>query len=202
MSPSSTRSSAGKGARDRGRSWEAFLAGLFGLLGRSGVCHAMRTSEPMQRLGPGSRPGAWECIPQREGLPDYLVCYRGRGLALEAKRTEDARWRLGDLRAHQAQHLDAWQRAGGVSALLLSIEGEQLALPWATLGPLWHAWADQGERAAPGTASIPAAQLRAMGVELDLAGAWLGWLCDATPTRGSAPRPPEEDPPSCPLSMS
>jgi len=194
-----TRQRAGKGARERGHEWERFLQGNLGLLARSGLC-AWRKNPKQVRTIMGDD-GQLQVITTGQGPPDFTVRTKAHHFELEAKRTKEARWRYADLKDHQAQQLDAWQVQGAICGLLVHIHGLNLAVPWPAIGPRWWAWHNQAGRAASGTASIHATELRSMGVEIDLGGTWLAWLADPTPIRGDVPRLPEEDPLTCQQSI-
>ncbi len=191
---SQRRRAAGHTAQKRGKAWERHIQGRLDLLARSGVAYPIRTPETMTRLGSLGK-GRWECVASSKGPPDYVVCYQGRGILLEAKHTRDDRLKLSLLRVHQAQHLEAWQRHGGVSGLLVSIQGLSLAVPWTWYGPRWRAWHTDPGRAPQGTASLTVDELRAHSMELDIAGRWLAWLLEPTPVSPEAQPPlPEENP--------
>lgn len=104
-----------------------------------------------------------------DGPPDFLGLVDGRGLAIECKLTEDARWRFDHLRPHQAGALDAWHRQGGVAILALATEGgkRRQLVPWRWVSPLWHAHHDTPGRAAAGRASLSADDLLRLGRPLD-----------------------------------
>ena len=173
------RSQAGRASQARGKSWESVVEDALTLLQRSGVCAWWRTPETLKRTRPGPQPGSWICYPSGEGPPDYVVCHRGRGIALEAKQTTDpVKLSLGLIKKHQADQLDAWRRAGGASGILLHIAGRRLVVPWGTLGPMWRSWHNTPGRAAPGTASVSLSTLQAISHPMDMAGEWLTRLCE------------------------
>ncbi len=178
--PSPRRQLAGAKAKASGKAWERFLEErLFALLARSELCAWWRTPEALKRLQPLGG-GRWACCPGGKGPPDYVLMYGGWGVALEAKSTAQSRWPFQDLKQHQAEHLDAWQAAEGIAGLLIQIRGLRLAVPWRRIGPLWNAWHRNTGRAKPGSASVSPGILRGMGFPLDLGGAWLTRLIEAS----------------------
>lgn len=104
-----------------------------------------------------------------DGPPDFLGLVDGRGLAIECKLTEDARWRFDHLRPHQAAALDAWHKQGGVALLALATEGgkRQYLVPWAWVSARWHRHHSAPGRAAAGTASLSATDLLTLGAPLE-----------------------------------
>lgn len=66
--------------------------------------------------------GAWVVkthgSPHLAGLPDILVCYQGRFIALEVKRPETR----GTVTLRQQHFLDAISDAGGTAAVVTSVE--------------------------------------------------------------------------------
>ena len=64
--------------------------------------------------------------PASAGVADLLVCYEGKFIALEVKRPETR----GTVTPRQQAHLDAVAAAGGISAVVTSVEeAEDLLWP-------------------------------------------------------------------------
>lgn len=64
--------------------------------------------------------GAWQAnvtVANRRGVPDLLVCYRGRFVAIECKAPD-----RGVLSALQAYELDSLQRAGALTVVARSAD--------------------------------------------------------------------------------
>ena len=108
------------------------------------------------------------------GAPDYTIFTRAGFIVADAKRTERARWPLGNLHPHQAVALSAIQTMGGLGLLLISSPSGSYALPWDCLRPLWERW--HTGRAARGQASLTPDQMSAMAISQAPPGRMLDYL--------------------------
>jgi hypothetical protein len=74
--------------------------------------------------------GAWVVkthgSPHLAGIPDLLVCYMGRFIALEVKRPETR----GTVTRRQQHFLDEIEKAGGWSAVVTSVEEALDVIQW------------------------------------------------------------------------
>jgi hypothetical protein len=64
-------------------------------------------------------PEAWwyhSAFPLRSGVPDLLICYRGRFVALEVKTL------TGDIKPLQRHTIDEIRRCGGIGEFVRSVE--------------------------------------------------------------------------------
>jgi len=154
-------------AANRGKPFEATLDALHrGYLAR-GEAFVIKTSAPVRvirHLAGGRFEGFFEAT----GAPDYFAIASGTAIVFDAKHHAD-RLPFDAIPKHQAEALDAAERAGAVAGIVADLPdmGGGWWLPWSALGPRWWAWRTTTGRAAPGTASLGLMNLRAIGVRLE-----------------------------------
>lgn len=156
----------------RGSAWEHLIEMWGRRYERSGRAVLLRTPPPVRLLKaqPGGR---WLAAITSEGPPDYtMLIGRSSGAPLavlaEAKDCQASRWSFKQLHHHQASKLDQWHAIGGFACVLVGHQKTSTGyvLPWKNLAPVWRRWhAGQliGRRASPGTASLDAGGLSALG---------------------------------------
>lgn len=154
---------------NRGKHLEQLLDHVHrGYLAR-GAAYVVRTPPPVKVLSSPVR-GVFRGCFESEGPPDYSAIIAGVPLVFDAKECHASRWPLSHLPAHQAEHFDAVERAGGRAAVVLSFPAQTWLLPWTHSGEqwglrrLWRPWADGA--AARGGASIAAHEAHMVGVEV------------------------------------
>ena len=99
------------------------------------------------------------------GPPDYIgVLQDGTGIAFEAKESGAKRWRLSQIKPHQAQVLEAYQVMGGVSGVALRWHGDGWWLDWADLGPVYRQ---------KGIGSLTDRTIEEIGTPIDAAEGWI-----------------------------
>lgn len=139
---------------NRGQGFERVLADLHAIYERQGRASVIRTPPAMRILRAAGGPGQFVCVFDGEGPPDLFVMAGGVAIVADAKDCASDRWALEHLPKHQADRFDAHERQGGTAGVILRMEGAVYWLPWATLGPRWHAHADRVGRAPNGSASL------------------------------------------------
>lgn len=150
---------------NRGKALEQLLELTHRRYQRTGVAYVQRNGVefiPKKRRPGDFGPPLGTVGP--EAPPDYLALSRGCvPILFDAKSTEDTTWSFSLLELHQARSLDAWSEAGGVSGLVVALDHMRVIgwVPWPALSVRWHAWYASTKRAAPGTASLTAADLQA-----------------------------------------
>lgn len=75
-----------------------------------------------------------------KGAPDFLACCPGHAVLFDAKSTIRATWDVALLEAHQAAHLDRWDRAGLTAGIYLRLPSGDRWVPWDVVGPMWREW--------------------------------------------------------------
>ena len=138
----STRSRAGAASKRAGADFEASLERYHKQLGPE--THVYRVPHPVKRLGPvpgrprGSR---YIACDEATGPADFGGVDRGLALHFDAKRTKQARFPLGAIGPHLADHLTRHMCAGGHPFVLLQFTGgakvQTFLIPWDRLCPLW-----------------------------------------------------------------
>jgi len=166
-----TRGSASASLANRGAGLERFLDELHATYLARGQACVFRTPPPVRILKPQGK-GTFLAVHAASGPPDYTGFAAGKGVCFDAKECADTRWNFGHLPVHQAVALDAAQGQGAFCFLYLRLAGGDFVLPWATLGPRWHAWDTAPGRAPAGTASITVGDAIALGTKVT----GKGWL--------------------------
>lgn len=173
----------GQRAVRAGAEWEHALDELHALYAGRGRALVLRCPPPVRVVRTSRGP---QIVHTAAGPADYVGLIRGEratpiGVALEAKATSQARWPLRDLREHQAVHLDAWERMGGVGAVLLLHRPSltRWVLPWhappcAPEHSLQAVWSSR-RGATRGGASLGLDDLARIGARFDSSG-WIAPL--------------------------
>lgn len=159
------RAASNSRAKRQGNAFEDALDDLHELYARRGEAVVVRSPAPFRVTGHDGR--GFRGVFEGAGPVDYTGLVAGRGVAFDAKSTSSSTWALDHLPAHQAEFLDAWAAQGGFGFVLLWLGGVVWVVPWSVLRSLWVAHAEgraKGVRAAPGTASLSAAQLDSVAV--------------------------------------
>lgn len=156
-----------------GRVWEAQLAQLHARYQSSGRAVIVR-NHPEVRVKRDRSGRIVGADFRATGAPDYTLFTLSGFIVADAKRTERARWPLGNLHPHQAVALSAIQTMGGLGLLLVSSPSGSYALPWDCLRPLWERW--HTGRAARGQASLTPDQMSAMAISQAPPGLMLDYL--------------------------
>ena len=177
-----SRRRAGQKAWSGGESWESFVSDHLDLLARRGLLVWHRSQQPFRAFR--HRDGKLYYIPLGKGPTDYHLLSAGLSLALEAKSCSEPRWYLAQLKAHQAQALEAHGAQGGYGAIALwhRPTDQRVVIPWSRLRPIWMRW--HTGHVAQGEASLTAEQIGGLGVVMDTEGAWVEWF-----RRGSTAHP-------------
>ena len=162
---------------NRGVGLETFLDELHLVYRSRGQAVVFRTPPPMKIIGQQGG-GRFLAIHAAGGPPDYTGAVAGRAVCFDAKECRADRWGFSHLPAHQAEALSEVEAQGGLVFIYLRLAGRDHVLPWPRLGPLWWAWCHAtrpGHRAASGSASLSADEVRALGVDVTGRG-WLAAL--------------------------
>ena len=149
----------------RGSAWEARLESWHALYRQRKIAWIVKTGAQFRILAGGKTA---EIV--GEGPPDYVGALSdGRAFAADAKDCTQARWPLSRLPVHQARALHLVSELGGVSGILLRLQGEGWWIPWASLAPRWQAWSSKH----PGApASLTLTDCREIGRPIG-AGGWV-----------------------------
>lgn len=164
----------------QGKGWEAYLKVWHDRYRRAGSAHIVKTEPPVKVLGKPDPKGRFRACWGSSAPVDFVGVAGGRAVFFDAKDTDSPRFALSAVDDHQAACLDAAVAAGGLAFIALRHRPTGMwVLPWSVLGPAWHRWRDSTRgsgRAAPGTASLSAAEIRDIGLPIpsDIKGD--GWL--------------------------
>lgn len=158
---------------NQGKAWEALLEAWHSrylATGQAWIVPAPPQVKVLKMLPSGRFTGCFKS----DGPPDYCGSVAGQAVAFDAKSTCETRWRLSAVSEGQAAHLDAAHRCGAFAFVALQHPSGQWAIPWATLGPMWHAWrlALRTGYKVRGRASLTPEQVADMGIQFGAHG-WI-----------------------------
>ena len=159
----------------RGAAWENVCIEALQWQAARGSLYWLRTGAEVRQIGDSDETGAFKAARVKEGPPDFFVMAAGLAILGDFKETRKATWPFSNLEEHQAKALDAHQRQGGVSVLLLRFlpatgRPATFVVLWRRLGPLWWRW-HQGS-AARGDGSLS----REVAAEVGVAYEGMDWL--------------------------
>lgn len=129
----------------RGAAWEAVCVEALQWQAARGTLFWLRTGAEVRQIGDSDETGAFKAARVKKGPPDFFVMAAGMAILGDFKETRKATWPFSSLEEHQAKDLDAHQRQGGVSVLLLRFlpakgRPATFVVLWRLLGPLWWRW--------------------------------------------------------------
>ena len=162
-------------AANRGMPLQDALDDLHRAYLSAGRAFVLRTSAPM-RITKRLAGGRFQAVFVAEGMPDYFAVSRGRAFIFDAKSHQGQAFPFAAIPEHQARAFDL-ALTDAEPAVLIHLPDALSAwwAPWEDIGRLWWAWHRRTTRAAPGTASITAAELDALAIPL-VGLDWLGAL--------------------------
>lgn len=164
----------------QGQGWEAYLKVWHDRYRRSGRAHIVKTEPPVKVLGKPDAQGRFRACWGSSAPVDFVGVAEGRAVFFDAKDTDKDRFDLCMVDDHQAACLDAAVASGARAFIALRHRRTGMwVLPWTRLGPIWHRWRDSKRgagRAAPGTASLSADEIRGIGLPIDARIGGDGWL--------------------------
>jgi penicillin-binding protein-related factor A (putative recombinase) len=160
-------------AANRGQPLQDALDDLHAAYLSRGLAFVLRTSAPM-KITKRLAGGKFQAVFVAEGMPDYFAVSAGRAFVFDAKSHAGTSLPFSAIPEHQARAFDSAVSGEAEAAILVQLPETLSAwwAPWEDLGPLWWAWHRRTARAAPGTASISAAELDALAIPL----VGLDWL--------------------------
>lgn len=128
----------------RGAAWEAVCTEALQWQAARGTLYWLRTGAEVRQIG-ATDAGTFKAVRSKAGPPDFFVMAGGLAILGDFKETRKATWPFVNLEEHQAKGLDAHQRQGGASVLLLRFlppkgRPETFVVLWRLLGPLWWRW--------------------------------------------------------------
>ena len=165
----SARTIAAIRAQANGQRAEDALSGIHEHYRRLG--YVVRWTGPrMKQLGKG------RAVPVEEGPPDIVAQAKGWAYWCDVKSTVGDRWALDLLKEHQARDLDALDKQGAITGLLLCLAGRWWWIPWPALSARWwrnHARITLKRPVAGEPASLDDVAVRLIGRELGPDRDWL-----------------------------
>ena len=157
---------------NRGRNWEEWLELQHSQYAKAGTAFVIRTP-PAMRILKRMDGGKFLAVFSGQGPPDYLAKCGEYSFIMEAKEYQSARWPFSMLPPHQAHQMSQWcQQHHNGHGLLLIRSGKHNAtwvVLWRDLHERWSEWAKlkaTKKRSAPGTASLTAEELDAIGTRV------------------------------------
>lgn len=153
---------------NRGVALEHVLDTVHARYHRQGA-YVQRNPTPYKVLG--AIAGGLRVVPEADAPPDYLVVAHGLSLLADAKSWTTARWKLDQVKRHQAAAFTRWEGQSELhrAGIILWMRGEPRSddcwwLPWSKLEPLWTHHHDG--HAVRGDASLTVPVIRSIGTSV------------------------------------